>query len=108
MVLHKNEFMTHQIQEIAFKQLFSWNFMECIYGRHILFSAKHSELLLGLPYPSANIELMAFFKRSRSVFLSLCLLAQAHFYFIVFKDNTAYMCIHICCMHKGHCSGWPT
>ena len=62
MVLHEDEFMTHQTQEITFRQLFSWNFMECITGRHISFNAKHSELLLELFCLSIKFGLMAFVK----------------------------------------------
>ena len=66
--------------------------MECITGRHISFSAKHSELLLGLPYSDANLELMALFKGVDPC-LSLCLLAQAHFIFYVSRQyNICVVC----------------
>ena len=70
-MLHEGEFMTHQTQDITFRQLFSWNFMECITGRHISFSAKHGELLLGPPYMGANLELMALLKGVDPCFVSL-------------------------------------
>ena len=70
-VLHDGEIMTHQTQDITFKHLFSCNFMEYITGRHISFSAKHSELLLGLPYLGANLELMALLKGVDPCFVSL-------------------------------------
>ena len=94
MVLHKNEFMTHQAQEITFKQLFSWNFMEYITGRHILFSAKHSELLLGLAYPSANVELMAFLKGVDPCFcLFVCWLKPI--FILLCLKTTQHICVYI-------------
>ena len=51
---------------------------------------KHSELLLGLPYLDANLELMALFKGVDPC-LSLCLLAHAHFIFHVSRQYN--MCV---------------
>ena len=86
-MLHEGEFMTHQTQDITFRQLFLWNFMECITGRHISFSAKHSELLLGLPYLGANLELMALLKGVDPCFcLSVCWLKPISFF--MSQDST--------------------
>ena len=103
-VLHDGEIMTHQAQDITFKQLFSWNFMECITGGHISFSAKHSELLLGLPYPSANIELMALLKGVDPCFcLFVCWLKPIFIYCVSRQYN-----ICVVCTGDIVVVGWPT